>query len=522
MELKLLLSLALVAGLFFGGLWLLKSGVRWLAGVSIKMQYATLTGVAMVLGLVGPGTFLTGFTVSIIALFSFWTWTGMKHGLFKNRSNGETVVRGGQRVDVREVQALLKNEESNISIGQVAIPKRFESTNFLLAGAPGTGKSQTFHQILGPVRAVGERAIVADVGGEFVARYHREGDVILNPFDARSVSWSPLAEMQGEWDAERIAKSICPDGEGSAAEWNGYAQTLLSAALGKLWATDGNNGELMRLLTQASHSELKEFIDGTPAVGLFAEGNERMLGSILGIVSSKVKCYQYLDPAAGIDAFSVRKFVANDGAAWLFLSFTDPQFTSLKPIIATVLDVAASAVMELKPSSTRRVWFALDEFATLGYIGALSDLLAKGRKYGAAVILGVQSVSQIFSPYGRELTKTLLNCLGTQLILRSPDPETAEYFSSIFGEQDIQRVNHSTSSNGSDVSHSQSVQYATQRVVMPAEIQGLQNLVGYLNVVGDCPPCVVNIPIVYGEEVAERFVQKPRKAKSEAAEPITA
>lgn len=519
---KGLLALLIGVGIFAGGLWGLKAGVRALIQLSLKAQYGILSCIAATLAIITPAGFLNAFAVYALLILGGWTWILKKVGGFKRNNDGPTVLRGNQLVDVREVQALLKNEESNIAIGQVAIPKRFEPTNFLLAGAPGTGKSQTFHQILGPVREVGQRAVVSDVGGEFVSRYLREGDVILNPFDARSVSWSPLAEMQGEWDAERIAKSICPDGEGSAAEWNGYAQTLLSAALAKLWATDGNNGELMRLLTQASHSELKEFIDGTPAVGLFADGNERMLGSIMGIVSSKIKCYQYLDPAAGIDAFSVRKFVANDGAGWLFLSFTDPQFTSLKPIIATVLDVAASAVMELKPSSTRRVWFALDEFATLGYIGALSDLLAKGRKYGAAVILGVQSVSQIFSPYGRELTKTLLNCLGTQLILRSPDPETAEYFSSIFGEQDIQRVNHSTSSNGSDVSHSQSVSYSTQRVVMPAEIQGLQNLVGYLNVVGDTPPCVVNIPIVPGEEVAERFVQKARKAKTEAAEPIPA
>lgn len=519
---KVLIYLAILVALFFAGLWALKKGASALVQRPVAVQYGILTAICAGLAYITPASFLNAFLVYAVLIMGFWTHIMLKIGGFKKRPAGEVVVRGNQLVDVADVQAMLKNEECNISIGQVAIPKRFEQQNFLLAGAPGTGKSQGFHQILGPVREVGERAIVADVGGEFVARYYRDGDVILNPFDARSVSWSPLAEMQGEWDAERIAKSICPDGEGSSQEWHGYAQTALAAVLGKLWQEDGNNGELMRLLTQASHAELKEFVDGTPAVGLFADGNERMLGSILGIVASKIKCYQWLDPNAGIDAFSVRKFVANDGAGWLFLSFTDPQFTSLKPIIATVLDVATSAVMELKPSSTRRVWFALDEFATLGYIGALGDLLAKGRKFGACVVLGVQSVSQIFSAYGRDMTKTLLNCLGTQLVLRSPDPETAEYFSSIFGEQDIQRVMHSTSTSNGDVNHSQSVQYTTQRVVMPAEIQGLPNLVGLLNVVGDTPPCVVNIPIAEGEEVAERFVAKQRKAKQEAAEPLPA
>ena len=43
----------------------------------------------------------------------------------------------------------------------------------------------------------GDRAVITDADGGYAARFYepRRGDVILNPFDARSVKWDPFAEM---------------------------------------------------------------------------------------------------------------------------------------------------------------------------------------------------------------------------------------------------------------------------------------------------------------------------------------
>lgn len=512
-----LIGLALVVVFIFGGVFLFKKSIRAFFSMQTKHQAIGVAVISLGLALITPAGFVNSLIAWSILTYGFWTYVQLKVGGFKGGSGGGSgdVVRGNQLYDVKAVQKMVKNEESNIFIGEVAIPKAYEPSHFLLVGSTGTGKSQTFHQILGPVREKGERAIVADIGGEFAARYFKVGDAILNPFDKRSVDWSPLAEMRGEWDGDRIAKSIIPDGSGSSAEWNGYAQTLLSSVLVKAWENDAKNGDILRLLTRAPQSELKAYVEGMPAEGLFGEGSERMLSNILGIISSYIKSFQYLDADAGVDSFSIRGWVAKEGSSWLFLNVTDSQLASLKPVIAAALDIAISGLLELKPNADRRVWVAIDEFATFGYINSLEALLTKGRKYGGSAILGMQGISQPRESYGRDKAQTLLSCLGTQLVLRCPDGETAEYFSTHFGSQDIQRINHSTSHSGSDVNHSQSVQYATQRVVLASEIQQLPNLVGLLNIVGDIPPCVVNIPVSKGVEVAERFEAKPRKAKAE-------
>ena len=483
------------AGIFGGG----ASG--WIGGVIIGLLAATpLT--RLVLGAGGFGGLVGG--------------------------HGGSHVRGNALATPARVKSLVRREESRFKIGDIPFPRRLETLHFLVVGATGSGKSQTFHQILGPIRQSTDRAVVADVGGEFVSRYFRDGDIVFNPFDARSVAWSPLAEMRGEWDADKLAKSIVPDGYGSSAEWNGYAQTLLSAVLLRSWESGtGNNGELLRLLTRATPEELKAYVTGLTAEGLFADGADRMLASIKGILSSYIKPLQHLDPDAGADAFSIRDWVEN-GEGWMFLSFTDGQFPSLKQIIAAVLDVSISALLELPPSNTRRIWFAVDEFSTFGAIQSIEPLLTKGRKYGAVALFGLQSLSQIRDSYGIEKAQTLLSCLGTWTALRCSDAETAEYMSVFLGDEEIRR--EQVSEGGSfDImsmrrtsSSNTSVEYKQQRVVLASELQQLPNLSGILNIAGDIPPCVVAIPVAGGEAVAERFVQRERtKRLVQAPAPVS-
>ena len=328
------------------------------AGVKLVLFLAAVAPLAWVISdWLGGHSFgwLVGVIGAPVAVMAGW-----KHilgGGYGGAGSGH--VRGNALATPGRVKSLVRREESRFKIGDIPFPRRLETLHFLVVGATGSGKSQTFHQILGPVRQSTDRAVVADVGGEFVSRYFREGDIVFNPFDARSVAWSPLAEMRGEWDADKLAKSIVPDGYGSSAEWNGYAQTLLSAVLLRSWESGtGNNGELLRLLTRATPEELKAYVTGLPAEGLFADGADRMLASIKGILSSYIKPFQHLDPDAGADAFSIRDWVEN-GEGWMFLSFTDGQFPSLKQIIAAVLDVSISALLELPPSNTRRIWFAV-------------------------------------------------------------------------------------------------------------------------------------------------------------------
>src|SRR5258708_13556395 len=98
-----------------------------------------------------------------------------------------------------------------INVGGVDVPAMLESQHFLFAGTTGSGKTQGIDQILNVIRNRGSRAIVADAGGESLSRYFSPDDLLINPFDQRSVPWSPFTEIQDDYDCARIPRAAIPD-----------------------------------------------------------------------------------------------------------------------------------------------------------------------------------------------------------------------------------------------------------------------------------------------------------------------
>lgn len=429
-------------------------------------------------------------------------------------SGGQDHRRGANIIDHKELAKLTTSEPGHAHLGQARIPARVEPLHFLLAGATGSGKTQAFLQLAGSARERGHAAIVADVGGEFTKRFYQpaRGDVILNPADARGPDWSPLAEMRSEMDADRIAKSMIPDSEGSGSEWQHYSQTLLAAVLQRLYQTGGGtNREIVRLCTIASTSELSSLVAGLPAQALFDEGASRMLSSIRAIVSTYVKPLAWCNPEAGEDAFSVRRHVEEERKGWIFMTAREDQLASLRPLIAAQVDVAISSLLTLEPSDTRRLWFLLDEFASFNRIQGIEPLLTKGRKFGGVGVLGLQSISQVREVYGDRNAQTLLSCLGTWLTLRAQDAETAEYMSKYIGDEEVRRVTVSTGHSDSGTSTNYNEQIATQRAIMPAELSSLPDRVGILNIVGAYPAGAVEVPVSSITPSAPAFVQRERR-----------
>ena len=320
-----------------------------------------------------------------------------------------------------------------------------------------------------------------------------------------------LAEMTGAWDSDRLAKSFVPDGEGSSAEWNHYAQTLFSAVFSHVFEAGGTNADLYKFLVLSTDAGLAEICAGTEATQMFSEGASRMLASTRAIVSTYAKPLRDLHPGAGEDGFSIRKLIERDEKRWIFLTARDDQLAYLKPLIAAQIDIAASALLTLPESRDRRVWFFLDEFATFGRINSIEPLLSKGRKYGCSVVIGLQSISQFFTAYGQHIAKTLLACLGTWLVLRSPDPETAEFMSKYVGETEVLRTQNSGNKEG----ESWSQQVTRERVVLASEIANLRDRFGVINLAGEAPAAWANIPITNLPQITEPFLIRSRTRKTQ-------
>ena len=372
-------------------------------------------------------------------------------------------------------------------------PVKAENRHFLIGGTTGAGKTRVFFQLADQARDRGDKALIVDHGMEQVMRNYQPGDIILNPFDDRFPGWSPFNEIDAPWDCENLGKSIIPDGIGSSAEWNAYAQALISALLKKITeSADGDglcsetNDELIRWVGETTEN-MQKFCEGDPIAAMLDPNNAKMVASIRGIVSSKMTPFRYLENGD----FSLRDWMMNDDdRRWVFICYRDEMLGSLRSLISCWVSLAVMYMLSLPEDENRRVWLFLDELASLDKIGALTDALAKARKRGGCVVAGLQAVSQLREKYGDAGAVTLMANFGTWVTLRAGDAETAEAFSKHFGEQEIWQDSFNEGmnvGNGATLNDGASLQLKRQRVVEYTELMQLKDLQGFIKIPGPYP-----------------------------------
>lgn len=469
----------------------------------------------------GEGSIFLAFGVAAVSVFCQVRLWGHFMGRTTYAPHGEeTVVRGTEVVDGGSLQARMygdsaKPADIDIEVGGVVIPRMLEAQHMLFSGTTGAGKTQAINRVLRAVRKRGQRALIADPAGGFYSRFARPGDVLFNPFDGRSVDWSPFAEIRHDYDCQRIAKAAVPDGTGEGAEWHHYAQTLLGETLLVLHQRGEHSVKrLLHYISAADTKELGELLAGTPAAILTAKGNDKMLNNTRGIIATYLGVWRYL-PDSG--RFSVRSWVQDEGGdGWLFVTYRDDQMGLLRGLVASLLELGIVEGLSLSENQDRGLWFVFDEVDSLGKVSSLRSGLTKLRKYGGRVVLGLQTVSQLRETYGKDEAQTLLANLSTKLILRAGDNETAEYFSKELGEQDIDRLQMTSghgSSTGGMFNPGQSSQSANtnfnmlrvrQAVIMSSEVLNLPDMHGFLKIPGQ-PVGEVQVGYQAMEEVQPAF-----------------
>jgi type IV conjugative transfer system coupling protein TraD len=400
-------------------------------------------------------------------------------------------LRGARIVDAEVLGKALQDEDihSDLQVGNVPLIRDTETQHMMISGAPGTGKSVLIMGLLDTIRAHGQRVIIYDISGDFVERYYLPGDTILNPMDGRSPAWNPWVECTSEFDFERIAESLVPEGEGDRF-WTDVARALVAGAMLKMWR-EGNFDllRLLELMLVADMSELAEAVKGTEAASLITgdESGSKLAISIRASAAAYVRCLKLL-PVEG-KPFSIRKFIEEDGNGWLFISSRIDYHAALRPLLSCWLDCAAAALLSMKPDRQRRIFFVLDELPSLQKMPSIPRLLAMGRKYGAAGILGIQSVAQLREVYKKDGAEALAGLCSTHAIFRAPDPDTADWASRMAGERETDQAgeSHAYSPNESRDAVTLNGGRKIDKSLLPSEISGLENLRCFLKLAGNFP-----------------------------------
>jgi type IV secretory pathway TraG/TraD family ATPase VirD4 len=363
-----------------------------------------------------------------------------------------------------------------------------------LIGTTGTGKSTAIRELLQSIRHRGDRAVIADPDGGYCQPFcdPARGDVILNPFDARSLKWDLYAEIHQPYDYEQLARSIIGEGQSGERSWRLYAQQFLAAILRQTHQLKiADTAELFRLLTSASTEELAILLRGTAARPFLEGGNERMFGSIRSVTSAAVAALDFIGEQK-TRSFSIRQWI-REGNGSLYLPYMADQIASLRSLISTWMRIAIFESMTSTPghsnSNTQPIWFIVDELDALGQIDGLKDALARLRKFNGRCVLGFQSIAQVSCTYGDGEAQTIVENCGNTLILRCSASEqggTARFASRLIGQREVVREQTSTSRTrqgfGGTLSRSQTTsrQHLMEDAVLASEIEQLPDLSGFL------------------------------------------
>jgi type IV secretory pathway TraG/TraD family ATPase VirD4 len=421
--------------------------------------------------------------------------------------------------------------DATLTLCGLPLAREDETKHFKLIGTTGTGKSTAIRELLSAALRRGDRAIVADPDGGYLAHFYdpSRGDLILNPFDPAAAKWNLLAEIKNDYDADQLARSLIPDNGDPDQTWIEHARTFFIAVAQQAITTHiTDDAEFYRLLTKASVAELKLLLAGTSAGSLLEDGNERMFRSIHATTTSAVRALNYTTRQQGTP-LSVREWVRNGAARHaggrggvLFLPYKAGEIAALRSTISAWMRIAIFEAMD-RPEGDQRLWFIIDELDALGAIDGLKDALARLRKFGGRTVIGLQSIGQVSGTYGHAAADTIVENCGNTLILRCSASErggTSEFASKLIGNREVMHTTRSTTRRSTEWfgSHTTSEHLKIEPAIMASEIERLPDLEGYLKLASNPDWRRVKLtPIVYPTVVRNR----PQSAATQVHPPAT-
>lgn len=461
--------------------------------------------------------------VSLISLVLIVRWLQKKG----ERQGQSKIIRGSELVAEQELKKRIKKmgKTSPYRIGSVYLPFGSETQHIQIVGTTGSGKTVAIRDLLMKIRERGERAIIYDKGGTYLSRFFREDqDVLLNPLDERGHSWNVWAECEDKADLEALAEAIMPMPINNTMDpfWIHAARMIFVSTANEL-KNHPNRSNLMLLqyLLTTDLEKIHHLLRHTEAGSLVSEKVQKTALNVKTVMATYLKSLLYLKDDG--DIFSIRDWIINDtGNSCLFVSSDGRKHPTIRPLISAWINTATKELLSLPPNDHRRVWFILDELTTLHSLPFLGSVKSESRKFGGCFVLGHHGASQLRTIYGNDGATSISGLCSTRFYLRLPEDGDAEPASRNLCSYEIEEVNESISYGANTMRDGISVSRQTRekRLVMPTEIQILDDLEGYLRVKGNLPAAKINLnyveyPVKHPEFIARKIDSDPLRQEIE-------
>jgi hypothetical protein len=163
---------------------------------------------------------------------------------------------------------------------------------------------------------------------------------------------------------------------------------------------------------------------------------------------------------------------------WIFITSLPAEREALRPLQSVWIDMLVLRLLNEPKPGQKRVWFVLDELASLQRLPQLATALTENRKSNNPIIMGFQGKAQLEVIYGH-LAEVMLSQPSTSIYLKTKEPKAGEWVSQGIGKVEVERMKE-TRFDGSRSGRNFTLDRQIEPVVLESEISGLPDLHAFM------------------------------------------
>lgn len=334
----------------------------------------------------------------------------------------------------------------------------------LIVGVSGTGKTNLILAQIFDYMQSGKSLVVVDVKPEIWAiletndifRISCYEPVIINPTDPYAHKYNFLDDVDFN-DLDEMLSVIIADTNDAAVAFNEFARRLLKVIIFYLKEKYGSVSLTSCYEFINSYSRTKTMFDDLKASSnsdiekiinlvLQAADNPRFLASGMNALTSALSIFndKTISEMTRTSDFSLNE-VLKESHKIVFLQFE--QLAQDKTASLFAMTVQHLIRLMMKNHHDRDdVFIIFDELTNSSTIPCLPTQFNLMRAYKMPAFIYVQTISSLYTMFGRERAQHLMNSCSLKIFYRTNDFETAQEFSRVSGEVDAQELHHSYNS----------------------------------------------------------------------------
>jgi hypothetical protein len=297
--------------------------------------------------------------------------------------------------------------------------------------------------------------------------------VILNPLDKRFPYWGPAEELRSRSEAKALAASLFQPPQDKKGEFFIESPQKIFAFLMAYGPTPeelvewmSNPEEIDRRLKGTEHAHLIDPRAHQQRAGVLAS---------LGLVADSLRLLPKREGGNG--AWTATEW-AEKRQGWIFLTSLPAEREALRPLQSLWIDWLVLRLLNEPTKAQKRVWFVIDELASLQKLPQLHTAITEARKSRNPVVLGFQGKAQLEYLYGH-LAEVMLSQPATSIWLTTKEPKAGQWVSEFIGKVEVERLRE-THFDGTRAGRNFALDRQVEPLVLESEISGLADLHAYM------------------------------------------